>query len=80
MYKKRSQSSLRSKTLQSEDDSADQNFWIGNAQAKKVLSRVSQKFTTSMIEQNKENSSLNLPAYQSVSDVPFDEKHEGSLI
>jgi len=48
MYKKRSQSSLRSKTQQSEEDYGE-NYWIGNVQAKKVLSKVNQKITSSLI-------------------------------
>ena len=48
MYKKRSQSSLRAKTQQSED-SNEQNYWIGNANGKKVLNKINQKVTSSMI-------------------------------
>lgn len=44
--KKRSQSSIRSKTLQSEED---QSEWMGNIQAKKILNKVGQKITSSMI-------------------------------
>lgn len=51
--KKRSQSSLRSKTLQSEDDHNEMNYWMGNLQAKKILNKVGQKITSSMIECNK---------------------------
>lgn len=53
MQKKRSQSSYRSKTQQSEEGATNQNYWIGNVQAKKVLSKVNEKITSSMVEQNK---------------------------
>ena len=78
MYKKRSQSSLRAKTQQSED-SNEQNYWIGNANGKKVLNKINQKVTSSMIENNKENSEVNIPIYQSVTEVR-PEKGEDTII
>lgn len=47
--KKRSQSSLRAKTLQSEDDNSQINYWIGNMHAKKMLNKAGQKIASSMI-------------------------------
>lgn len=45
--KKRSESS-RAKTLQSEDTHKESS-WAGNMHAKKILSKVGQKITSSMI-------------------------------
>lgn len=69
MYRKRSQSSFRAKTQQSEDSSLENQWITGNNKAKKILNKVNQKIvSSSMIEHQKENSSVNLPNYQSVTD------------
>ena len=48
--KKRSQSSLRAKTTQSEEEEhPDNNFWMGNLHGKNVLSKVSHKITSSLL-------------------------------
>jgi hypothetical protein len=44
--KKRSLSSLRSK---GEDEQSEVNYWIGNLQAQKILSKASQKIALSMM-------------------------------
>lgn len=66
--KKRSQSSLRAKTIQSEEDvSSEGNYWMGNLQTKNILSKVGHKITSSLLlDVNKENMGLNTPpVYQS---------------
>ena len=48
--KKRSQSSLRAKTIQSEEDiHCDNNYWMGNIDGKRVLSKVGHKITSSLL-------------------------------
>ena len=67
--KKRSQSSLRAKTMQSEEDvHEDPNYWIGNMQTKSILSKVGHKITSSLfLDGNKENLGTNTPPiYQSL--------------
>lgn len=49
--KKRSQSSLRAKTLQSEADPNEPNHWIGNFQSTKSRAKYSQNIASSMIEE-----------------------------
>ena len=84
MYmKKRSQSSLRAKTIQSEEElHSDNNYWMGSMQGKNVLSKVGHKITSSLLlDGNKENMEQNTsPIYQSVSNFKYDEQPRDHLI
>lgn len=51
--KKRSQSFLRIKTMQSDDDEDTHSQWMGRIEAKKVLSKVGEKITHSMLDFDK---------------------------
>ena len=68
--KKRSQSSLRAKTLQSEVDPNEPNHWIGNFQSTKSRAKYSQNIASSMIEEaNKQNTESNIQACRSVQEL-----------
>lgn len=56
--KKRSQSSLRAKTLQSEDDRHENQYWIGSLPASKRSSY--SKYSSSMVKEQEKEKSMNI--------------------